>query len=131
MDFIINLIILLLIGYILGHERQVSCKIIGIRSITLVLLGAFIFTYMSTIVGGDPARIIAQVATGISFVGAGMIYKNKGDNISNLTTAILIWVLAALGCLVALGLIKESIVLTITIYFILHFYKKLFNYGDR
>lgn len=131
MDFVINLIILLLVGYILGYERQESHKIIGIRSITLVLLGAFVFTYISTKVGGDPARIIAQVATGISFVGAGIIYKNKGDNISNLTTAILIWVLAALGCIIALGLIEESVILTVIIYFILHFYKKLFNYGDR
>lgn len=131
MDFIINLIILLLVGYLLGQERQESHKIIGIRSITLVMLGAFIFTFISTKVGGDPARIIAQVATGISFVGAGMIYKHKGDNILNLTTAILIWVLAALGCMIALGLVKESVILTIAIYFILHFYKKLFSHGDR
>ncbi len=126
MDFLINLIILLIVGYLLGSERQNAHKIIGIRSISLVLLGSFIFTYISTKVGGDPARI----ATGISFVGAGIIFKNKGDSILNLTTAILIWVLAALGCMIALGLMLESIIITITIYFILHFYKKLFNYGN-
>ncbi len=130
MDFLINLIILLIVGYLLGSERQNAHKIIGIRSISLVLLGSFIFTYISTKVGGDPARIIAQIATGISFVGAGIIFKNKGDSILNLTTAILIWVLAALGCMIALGLMLESIIITITIYFILHFYKKLFNYGN-
>ena len=110
MDFLINLIILLIVGYLLGSERQNAHKIIGIRSISLVLLGSFIFTYISTKVGGDPARIIAQIATGISFVGAGIIFKNKGDSILNLTTAILIWVLAALGCMIALGLMLESIV---------------------
>lgn len=130
MDFIVNLLILLVVGYFLGIERQESHGVIGVRSVTLILLGSFIFTYISTQVGGDPSRIIAQVVTGTSFIGAGLIIKNKANSISNLTTAILIWGLAALGCMIALGLIKETVLLTITIYCVLKF-KKVFNHGDR
>ena len=131
MDFLINLCILLLVGYILGSERAHSHNLVGIRTISLILLGSFIFTYISTIVGGDPARIIAQVVTGTGFIGAGIIFKDGIKNIRNLTTAVLVWVLAALGCLISLSLRMESLIITIVIYIILKVYKKIFDYEDR
>ena len=130
MDFLINLLILLLVGYILGSERANSHNLIGIRTITLILLGAFVFTYISSRVGGDPARIVAQVVTGTGFIGAGIIFKDGIQNVHNLTTAVLVWVLAALGCLISLSMRIESLVITIIIYVVLRIYKKIFDY-DR
>ncbi len=129
MDFLINLLILLIVGYILGSERA-SHNLIGIRTVTLILLGAFVFTYISSRVGGDPARIVAQVVTGTGFIGAGIIFKDGIQNVHNLTTAVLVWVLAALGCLISLSMRIESLVITIVIYVVLKIYKKIFNY-DR
>ena len=130
MDFLINLLILLLIGYILGSERANSHNLIGIRTVTLILLGAFVFTHISSRVGGDPARIVAQVVTGTGFIGAGIIFKDGIKNVHNLTTAVLVWVLAALGCLISLSMRIESLVITIIIYVVLRIYKKIFDY-DR
>lgn len=129
MDFLINLLILLIVGYILGSERA-SHNLIGIRTVTLILLGAFVFTYISSRVGGDPARIVAQVVTGTGFIGAGIIFKDGIQNVHNLTTAVLVWVLAALGCLISLSMRIESLVITIIIYVVLKIYKKIFDY-DR
>ena len=131
MDFLINLLLLLLIGYILGSERANSHNLVGIRTVTLILLGAFIFTYISSRVGGDPARIVAQVVTGTGFIGAGIIFKDGIKNVHNLTTAVLVWVVAALGCLIALGLHIESLIMTIVIYIILRIYKKVFDHENR
>jgi putative Mg2+ transporter-C (MgtC) family protein len=130
MDFLINLLILLLVGYILGSERANSHNLIGIRTVTLILLGAFVFTYISSRVGGDPARIVAQVVTGTGFIGTGIIFKDGIKNVHNLTTAVLVWVLAALGCLISLSMRIESLVITIIIYVVLRIYKKIFDY-DR
>lgn len=130
MDFLINLLILLFVGYILGSERANSHNLIGIRTVTLILLGAFVFTYISSRVGGDPARIVAQVVTGTGFIGAGIIFKDGIKNVHNLTTAVLVWVLAALGCLISLSMRIESLVITIIIYVVLRIYKKIFDY-DR
>lgn len=127
MVFLLDLLFLLIVGAFIGHERQKTHGIIGIRSVTLVLFGSFIFTYISTFTGGDPSRIIAQVVTGTGFIGAGLIFKQEASCINNITTAILVWCLSALGCLIALDHIVESTVIAAIIYIILKFYKKLFK----
>lgn len=112
-------------GFILGNERKNSHNLIGIRTITLVLLGSFMFTYISTKIGGDPARIIAQVVTGIGFLGAGIIFKDGTRNIQNLTTAVSVWCISALGCMIALSMRYESLLMTCIIYIILKIYKQI------
>lgn len=119
--FLFNLVVLLACGFVLGYERQKTNKVIGIRSVILLMLGSFIFTYISTRIGGDPSRVAAQIASGVGFIGAGIIWKDKSTSISNLTTAILIWVIAALGSMISIGLLKESILITIVIYIVLRF----------
>lgn len=131
MEFLVSLLLLLIIGIILGSERQSTHNQIGIRTTTLVLLGSYLFTYMSTIMAGDPTRIVGQVVTGIGFLSAGLIFRNGTYQIYNLTTAVLTWVLAALGCMIALHLYAEVLGLTAVVYIILKYYKKLFNYEDR
>ena len=125
--FLINLAILLASGMLLGFERQKTHGIVGVRSVTLIMLGAFIFSFISIRIGGDPSRVVAQVVSGVGFIGAGLVFKKDMNKIANVTTAILMWCLASLGCLIALGYRIESAIMTIVIYLILKFYKKLFK----
>jgi len=126
MNLLINLAVLLILGFILGYERARSNKVIGARSVTLILLGAFTFTFISTVVGGDPARIIAQVVSGVGFIGAGIVFKD-GVSIRNLTTAILVWLISAIGCLLALSLRVEAIAISTITYLVLKVYPKFKN----
>lgn len=126
----VNLILLLGAGILIGLERQKSHGVVGVRSITLLMLGAFIFSYFSTKLGGDPSRVVAQVVSGIGFIGAGLVFKKDIDKIANVTTAILMWSLASLGCLFGLGFTGEAILMTIVIYLILKYYKKIFRDGN-
>jgi len=123
MELIVNLLLLLVIGFVIGSERQSHHKTIGVRSTTLILLGAFTYTYISTMIGGDPSRIIAQIVTGVGFIGAGIIFKDGTSNIGNLTTAILIWALSAVGCLIGLSLHKEAVIISVVIIIILTVYR--------
>ena len=84
-------------GFIIGAERESRGKDAGISTHTMVIIGAMLFTYMSSLV--DPAsksRIAAQIVSGIGFLGAGVIVKD-GANVKNLTTAASIWVAGAIG----------------------------------
>lgn len=130
LKFLFSLIILLASGVLIGQERQKTHGIVGVRSVTLIMLGAFIFSFISTRIGGDPSRVVAQVVSGVGFIGAGLMFKRDGDRIANITTAILMWCLASLGCLIGLGFTLESIAMTIIIYLVLKYYKKLFKDGN-
>lgn len=114
---------LLLIGSLFGEERKTK-GLIGPRTSSLVLLGAFMFTYMCGSLEEGPARIIGQITTGISFLCAGLIFKSDSKEIHNLTTAVFVWCLAAIGCMIGLGLFVEVTVLTIIVYTILTHYKR-------
>ncbi len=99
-----KLIISLFIGLIIGGERQYRNKSAGFRTITLICLGATLFTILSDQVGQSTggSRIAANIVTGIGFLGAGAIMR-EGLNVSGLTTASTIWVAAALGMAVGIG----------------------------
>lgn len=119
MEFLIKIGILFVIGWIFGNDRK-DRGLIGIRTITLVLFGSFMFTHIAGTIAGDSTRIIGQIVTGISFLCSGLIFKSDSKEIHNLTTAILVWCLAAIGCMVELWLLKEVIVLVTIILFVLH-----------
>ncbi len=96
-NFLINLVLCVIAGFIIGAERESRGKAAGISTHTLVIIGAMLFTFMSSQV--DPAsksRIAAQIVSGIGFLGAGLILK-EGANVKNLTTAASIWVAGAIG----------------------------------
>lgn len=96
-NLIIDIFLSLIAGFIIGAERESRGKDAGISTHTLVILGAMLFSYISSIV--DPAsksRIAAQIVSGIGFLGAGMILK-EGTTVRNLTTAASIWVAGAIG----------------------------------
>jgi putative Mg2+ transporter-C (MgtC) family protein len=95
----------LVCGTIIGLERQLRGKPVGIRTSTLIILGTYIFIATSLLVTNaatDPSRIIGQVITGIGFLGAGVMMARKGT-IVGVTSAATIWTLAAIGVVIALG----------------------------
>lgn len=102
--FIINLIICIISGLLIGMERESRGKDAGIGTHTLVITGSMIFTFISELV--DPSstsRIAAQVITGIGFLGAGMILRSEESRVRNLTTAASIWYSGAIGMLIGFG----------------------------
>lgn len=124
--FIINLIILLIIAWIIGEQRANYGKAIGFRSLAVLMLGAYTFTYLSCgPFGVIDYHVIAQIVTGISFVGAGLIFKDK--SVHNLTTAILVWTMASIAVLLGLNKTIESIILSIIILGILSFKRKQYE----
>ena len=99
LDFLIDIGLSLLAGFLIGAERESRGKPAGISTHCLVIGGTMIFTYLSAQV--DPnstSRIAAQIVTGIGFLGAGMILKSETtEKITNLTTAAAVWFAAAIG----------------------------------
>ncbi len=112
-------------GFAIGLERYMSQKSAGVRTHTVVCCASALFMIVSIfgfgdvegLVGvreADPSRIAAQVVTGISFLGAGMIFRDKEkDAIKGLTTAAGIWSTAAIGLAIGAGLYFISVFVTI------------------
>jgi len=98
----------------IGVERQLRGKAAGIRTSILICLGTAVFVSLGASMGAqaDPTRVLAQVVSGIGFVGGGVILARKGL-ITGVTSAAVIWVLAALGALIGLGYLAATIVLTL------------------
>lgn len=92
-------------GIILGLERELKDKAAGLKTITVICLGSALFTILSYKIGGDDneaTRIASYVVSGIGFIGAGVIFKDKID-VSGLTTAGIIWLSAAVGMAIGFG----------------------------
>ena len=112
---ITKLVLATCLGYLMGAERELHGKVVGTRTISLIAIGSALYVLMSpSIIGGDNSRIIAQVVSGIGFLGAGIIFKD-GDTIKGLTTAATVWCSAAIGCLCGAGMFAEAILGTIII----------------
>lgn len=109
-------------GAIIGIERQLRGKPVGIRTSSLIVLGTYVFVAMSTAVNNDvtdPSRIIGQVVTGIGFLGAGVMLTRDGT-VFGVTSAATIWALAAIGVVLALAdewiAIKLSVVVVVILW---------------
>lgn len=110
-----KIILAMALGYLIGLEREWHGKVVGTRTISLIAIGSALYVLMSpSIVGGDNSRIIAQVVSGIGFLGAGIIFKT-GDTVRGLTTAATVWCAAAIGCLCGYGMFAEAVVGTIAV----------------
>lgn len=111
--FSVDLIVAIVLGTLIGIEREIRGKDAGISTNVFVVCGAMLFTFMSMTV--DPAsqsRIAAQIVTGIGFLGAGLILKD-GPKIRNLTTAASIWFSGAIGMSIGFEYHEIAIVATI------------------
>lgn len=105
----------ILCGGAIGIERQLRGKAAGIRTSILICLGTEIFIALGDSFPAahtDPSRVLGQVITGIGFLGAGVILAREG-RLLGVTSAAVIWVLAALGALIGLGHLATALVLTL------------------
>jgi putative Mg2+ transporter-C (MgtC) family protein len=110
LDTFVSLFFALLLGGLIGFERQMRQRTAGLRTNTLVALGAAIFVDIANrLAGTDGAvRVIAYVVSGIGFLGAGAIMK-EGANITGLNTAATLWGSAAVGACAGADLIGEAV----------------------
>jgi len=122
---IAHLVIALIIGAVIGAEREYRSKSAGLRTMIMVCLGSCIFTILSLKIGlSNPDRLAANVVTGIGFLGAGVIFKND-DKVTGITTATTIWIVAALGMAAGSGYLLLALAGTIIVVFVLVFLVKL------
>jgi putative Mg2+ transporter-C (MgtC) family protein len=115
-DLAIRLLIAGILGAAVGLEREIHEHPAGMRTHLLVSAGAAAFTVLSVYAfpaaGADPARIAAQIVTGVGFLGAGSILK-EGATIRGLTTAASLWAVAAVGMAAGAGAWSVAVVLTL------------------
>lgn len=133
----VRLLIAALLGGLVGLEREWSNHAAGLRTHILVCIGSAVIMLLSIYgfnqfvnepnVRIDPARLAAQVISGIGFLGAGAILRN-GSTVSGLTTAASIWVVAAIGLCVGAGFLFASILTTIIVLISLFILNKLENH---
>lgn len=119
----LRLIIAVVLGSIVGFERARAGKPAGMRTYGMVSLGAALFTVVSLYAFGgtaDPARVAAQVVTGIGFLGAGAILQQQGS-VQGLTTAAGLWLTAAIGLAVGAGLVLLAVVAVLLVFGLLRF----------
>jgi putative Mg2+ transporter-C (MgtC) family protein len=113
LDLALKLALAVVAGGAIGFERQIAGKPAGLRTNILICLGSALLMDLSINVAtaggrvGDPARLAAQVVTGIGFIGAGTIMQARGA-ITGLTSAATIWVVAAIGLTVGAGFYLEA-----------------------
>lgn len=122
-----KLLLSLILGSIVGLERKRKGQPAGIRTFALISMGATLAMiisiyvpqeYLGHVANGDPSRIAAQVLSGIGFLGAGAIIQMKGS-VRGLTTAAGIWMIAAIGLAIGVGMYFIAIIATLFILFIL------------
>ena len=108
-------------GAIVGFEREKGHKSAGLRTQILICIGSAVFTIISmspTMGGHEPARIAAQIVTGVGFLGAGSILRDRGQ-ITGLTTAATIWTVSAIGIVVGSGYVTAGLLTSLGVLFVL------------
>ncbi len=106
LEMVLRLLLATALGGVIGFQRERSGKEAGLRTNMLICLGSALFTVLSIYAfsGSDPARIAAGIATGIGFIGAGVILHRTGGVVLGLTSAATIWTVAAIGMAAGAGL---------------------------
>ena len=139
LSIIVRITLALILGGLLGMERQQKQRPAGFRTYIVVCLGATLAcitnVYMVNYLGGgDPARIPAQVISGIGFLGAGTILVTRNSHVKGLTTAAGLWCVATIGIAVGCGFYTGAILCTIAIEFSLGFlmyFDKKMSYNSK
>jgi len=133
-DDLVKLLLALVLGGLIGWERELYDKPAGFRTNTLICVGSTLFTIFSLkigiIPGTDSARIAAQIVSGIGFLGAGAIIR-RGEAVLGLTTAATIWFVASIGMGIGAGYYVISSVGTALALAILFVFRKFENLVDR
>ena len=135
-DIIIRVLFSVVLGFVIGFEREITSKFAGLRTHILVCVGSCVFTILSIFVFptvsaggnpvafGDPARIAAQVLTGIGFIGGGTVLRH-GSSVFGLTTAATLWTTASIGMAAGCGSLVLAVISTIITMIVLILIRKL------
>jgi putative Mg2+ transporter-C (MgtC) family protein len=128
-EFIIKVIASAVCGSLLGFERKLHTRHIGMKTNFLICTGSMLFAdiglELAKSVGGDPARVMGQIVTGVGFLGAGAIMREGNQNIVGLTSAAVVWVNAAIGSAIGLGFYPEATYFTIIVLIVMPILHKL------
>lgn len=126
-DFMFKLGITLLLGLLIGIDRQLKSKPLGVKTSMVISVASCLVTIVSIEsvhrfsepghTNMDPMRLAAQVVSGVGFLGAGVILRRSNDVISGLTTASMVWAASGLGIAVGAGFYYEAITASILIIF--------------
>lgn len=124
----------IILGGLIGFDREKKMKSAGIKTNILICLGSTLYTFMAylnfdkfnTFSQGDPSRVAAQIISGIGFLGAGAIIQARGK-IIGLTTAATIWVVAAIGVTIGSGYPILAMIVTTAILCILKFLQPIYR----
>jgi putative Mg2+ transporter-C (MgtC) family protein len=112
--FVPKLLTAIVCGGIVGWERAKKHKVAGIKTNILICAGVTMFTALAFLLGGadhDPLRVIAQIISGVGFLGAGSIFKSN-SKVFGLTTAAFIWYMSAIGVIIGSGGYLVAVCLT-------------------
>ena len=128
---VFKLLLSMLLGAAIGFERRRKGQIAGLRTFSLIAMGATLAMLISIYIpqeylglkNGDPGRIAAQVVSGVGFLGAGAIIQMKGS-VRGLTTAAGIWMTACIGLAVGAGMYLITTIATLLIIFVLVYIEK-------
>ena len=140
LEFLIRIVIAAVFGGVIGYERRRRDKGAGIRTHCIIAISSAVFMILSKYAfvdlvdvngtrGADAARIAAQVVSGISFLGAGIIFKQGRGNVRGLTTAAGMWATAAIGLTIGAGLYILAFATTGLLLF-LQFFLHKYSFGS-
>jgi len=116
------IVVSIVCGAIVGFERQLRGKPLDVRTAVLVCLGTSVFIRLGVVISGehtDTMRILGQVVTGIGFLGAGMIFT-QGGHVTGLTTAAVVWTLAAIGAAIGFERYTAAIAISLVVFLVLN-----------
>ncbi|MFH2108745.1 MAG: MgtC/SapB family protein [Chrysiogenia bacterium] len=134
-DFILKILLAAMLGGIIGLERELSHKEAGLRTNILIAIGSTLITILSFKIAAlsktaDPARLTAQIVSGIGFLGAGAIIQARFA-VHGLTTAATIWTVAAIGIAVGSGFYLVALLVTVFVVIVLTVFKFLQAYMEK
>lgn len=125
------IIISLIVGLLIGAEREYRNKFAGLRTFILISFGSCLFTILSLKIGiSNPDRLAANIVTGIGFLGAGVIFKDD-NKIGGITTATTIWATASLGMCIGSGHIYLALLGTALVLIVLTVLSRLQDFIDN
>ena len=129
-----SIVLAIILGAVIGLERELSGKAAGLRTNVLICLGAAVFTIISREMveetDGSVARIAAQIVTGVGFLGAGAVIQDRGG-VHGLTTAATIWLVASIGMACGAHFYQLAVISTLIVMVVLTGLLKLNRYLVR
>lgn len=111
-QFVLRIFIVIVIGFIIGVERQITGHTTGLKTTVLIALGTFSFVSLEVLINTNDVRMAANIITGIGFLCSGVIFKN-GFTVNGLNTSATLWTTAGISVLAGYGFIYYAIAATV------------------